>query len=133
MDSANKFRRSAFVNPVWAQVQSGGFAVVLSKLASLAILAGLLVAAWVAVSFVRTGLAVSDETEQAPQAPPVRAPEGASNTVAPKREPIVYVAESDSTHYHQCGHAPTDGPRQAIPASLARSRGLEPCSVCFRK
>jgi hypothetical protein len=130
MDSSNKVRRSAFVNPVWAQVQSGGLAVVLSKIASLAILAAVVTAAWVAFSFVRTGFTSSDD-EEVTAAPAVVRP--AENAVPPKREPIVYVAESDETYYHQCGHAPADSPRQAVPASLARSRGFEPCPVCFKK
>jgi hypothetical protein len=128
MDSEQQSRRSAFVFPVRAQPQAGGLPVVLSKVASLAILAAIVTAAWVAFSFVRTGLAGSREDTPPPAGAHI--PQSAAKSQPAKREPLVYLAESDSTYYHQCGHTPDDSPREAVPVSLAKTRGFAPCPEC---
>jgi hypothetical protein len=131
MDSSKQSRRPAFVYPVRAQNQAGGLDVVLSKVASLAILATLLVVAWVAFSFLRTSLAGSPQEAQSVPTTKAVAPTVPAHLA--KREPIVYVAETDTTYYHQCGHMPEGCPRQAVTASVARTRGFAPCPDCFPK
>jgi hypothetical protein len=131
MDSSKQSRRPAFVYPVRAHNQAGALDVVLSKVASLAILATLLVVAWVAFSFLRTSLAGSPG--ETPPIPTTKAVAPAVPNHLAKREPIVYVAETDTNFYHQCGHMPEGCPRQAVPASVARTRGFAPCPDCFPK
>jgi hypothetical protein len=115
--------------------------VIVSKAASLAILASLVLTAWVAFSFVRISLAgnLGDVSAGAgPEPVPPGAPAKPGDVPAAavnlaKREPLVYITEGDATHFHLCGHNPTGAERQAIPAGLARSRGFSPCQACFRQ
>jgi hypothetical protein len=103
---------------------------VVSNVASLAILAVLLVAVWVAFSFVRVSLA--EDEELAPATLPT--PASTINTGGAnlsRREPLVYVAD-DSSYFHVCGHNPTGATRHALPASMARTRGYEPCPDCIK-
>jgi len=133
MDSAKKSRREVFVAHVRTEPSIGRLSVVLSKIASMAILAALVTAAWVVFSFVRTSLAGAPEVEQQQAIQTTRTSEATSQTQLSKREPIVYISAADTTYYHQCGHTPEGGGRQALSASLARSRGIQPCPVCFRR
>jgi len=111
--------------------------VILSKAASLAILASLVLTAWVVFSFVRISLAgnvgeVSAEVTAA--SAPARHPDIPAAAVnLAKREPLVYITDGDAKHFHLCGHNPTGAKRQAIPAGLARTRGFVACPACFRQ
>jgi hypothetical protein len=104
---------------------------------SLAILAALAGAVWMAFSFARVNLttptaaaqtsgAFADEPGAAPAQPPVRA------AVLSKREGIVYLAVGDGSYYHCSGHLSHEGQRQAMTVDVARSRGFVPCPVCIR-
>jgi hypothetical protein len=109
-----------------------------SNIASLAILAALLLAVWVAFSFVRVSLAGGEGSDDPPSqvAPPGQAPGMAAGSVPAtlaKREPLVYLAEGDAAYFHLCGHNPSGASRHALPAAMARSRGFAPCPDCFRQ
>lgn len=108
---------------------------IVSKAASLAILAAIVLVAWVAFSFARISLAGDFEPAAASSAqlvPAAKPAEASAATNLGRRESLVYVTSGDERHYHQCGHNPTGAERQAITTGLARTRGLQPCPACFR-
>ena len=114
-----------------------GLTAVVSNIASLAILAVLLFAAWIVFSFVRVILAGSEESAAAPSPAALtgQAFGTAAGSPAPalaRREPLVYLTEGDPAYFHLCGHNPTGASRHALPTSMARSRGFAPCPDCFR-
>ena len=114
-----------------------GLTAIVSNIASLAILATLLFVAWVAFSFVRVSWAGSEDSTAAPSASALmkHASGTAGASPAPahaRREPLVYLADGDPTYFHLCGHNPTGASRNALPTSMAQSRGFAPCPECFR-
>src|SRR5687767_13340564 len=76
---------------------------VVSKAASLAILASLALTAWVVFSFLRiswAGGADGATAQTAVDAVPAR---GADDAGSARREPLVYLSGGDTKHYHLCG------------------------------
>lgn len=112
----------------------------LSSVGALAILAVLVGGGWLILALGRTssGRAAAMRTVEvaAPkadvQATPVSNPAGLKPTVLARREPMVYVIADDSVFYHCSVHVMHETERQAVGLSVAKSRGLEPCPVCFK-
>ena len=113
----------------------GNASTIVSKAASLAILATLALVAWVAFSFVRISLAgdAPPVSAHADAALPAKKPENQGSSNLSQKDSLVYISDGDAQHYHQCGHNPTGNERQAVVPALARTRGLTPCPACFKE
>ena len=101
-----------------------------SRAAVLTVVAALVVVAWLAVVVDRVGFTVARDGAPAVQATTVGQPAARPTTLA-KREGIVYIVDGDAKHYHASVHEPNTN-RKAVSVSMAKSRGLAPCSACFR-
>lgn len=101
-----------------------------SRAAVLTAVATLVVVAWCAIAFDRVGLAGARDVAPPVQSTPVSQAPARATTLA-KREAIVYLVAGDEAHYHASVHAPNTN-RKAVSVSMAKSRGMAPCSACFR-
>ena len=90
----------------------------------------LVVVAWFAIAVDRAGLAgARDVAPPAMQATTTSQP--ARPTTLAKKEAMVYLVAGDDVYYHASVHEPNTN-RRAVSVSMAKSRGLAPCSACFR-
>jgi hypothetical protein len=140
MLTSRSYRRSALKLIARVRLLGKRSAPALSSFATLATLAVLIVGAWIVIAFTRVGLAGAIEAPPVPvsaprsdvQTAPLAGQGLAQPTVLSKRDAIVYVVNGDSVYYHCPVHAMHDSQRQAVALSVAKSRGLTPCPVCFR-
>jgi len=104
---------------------------------------GLVLVGWMASGYCRLGFGVSKDAAKmsvaAPrseiQATPVSNPSGPGSrpsTVLSRREAMVYIVSGDDVFFHTPVHVMHEAQRQAVAVSVARSRGLVPCPVCFK-
>jgi hypothetical protein len=108
-----------------------------SRAALLTVLAALVVVAWCAIAVNRVGLAGAKDASSTAFTPrggaravPVSQGAGRSTTLS-KRDAMVYILAGDDRHFHAPVHA-AGANRQAVSVALAKSRGLVPCSACYR-
>jgi hypothetical protein len=108
-----------------------------SRAALLTVLAALVVVAWCAIAVNRVGLAGAKDASSTAFTPrggaravPVSQGAGRSTTLS-KRDAMVYILAGDDRHFHAPVHA-SGANRQAVSVALAKSRGLVPCSACYR-
>jgi hypothetical protein len=106
---------------------------------SLAVLAALAGAVWMAFSFARVNLTTPMAAAQTAEAfagesghSAIPSQSSVRGTVLSKREGIVYLAVGDGAFYHCSGHLSHEAQRQAMTIDVARSRGFAPCPVCFK-
>ena len=101
-----------------------------SRAAVLTAVGALVVVAWLAITVDRVGLAGARDAGAAVQTTAVTQTAPRPTTLS-KRDTIVYLVEGDAKHFHSSMCAP-DANRKAVSISLAKSRGLLPCSACFK-
>lgn len=139
MNIHRSYRRSVLKLIARLRMLSKRSAFQASNVATLAVLATVIVTAWLVIAFSRVSVASSSESHtvepipvRAPvQATPVSQSWSANSTVLAKREVLVYILDGDSTYFHSPMHV-HDSDRQAVPLAVAKTRGLVPCPVCFR-
>lgn len=133
------YRRSTLKAIVRAKRRVRGATVLVSRVASIAILLASVVTIWGILSFARVGIAGANEPAQ--QAKPSRIPilerpvdtkQAPKSTVLSKRDMLVYVVTGDETHFHASSHDGEETQRRAIPLASAIGRGMTPCEACFR-
>ena len=138
MEIANPYRRPALKLIARARRLGKREVEIGSRAAVLTAVGAVIAAAWLVIAVNRVGIAVANEgvgpaavsSRQPAQATPVNHGTNRATTLS-KRDAMVYLVAGDDAHSHAPVHAP-DASRQAVSLSLAKSRGLVPCGVCFR-
>ena len=140
MTNIHRIRRTILKTIVRLRSGRSNAYLYLSRAASFGLLVGLACVAWLVFSFARTSFAGADSfpdtvnqvESHRPSAHPPKSSRTIDSTFLTRRDIIVYVVEGDDQHFHCTGHVSDQQQRRAISFKSAKSRGLKPCSVCYR-